>query len=94
MLKRISRPKRPKDVNQRAHALVDESTESGETDPNTNTLPSREQISLLMAVMGRKGGKIGGKRRLQTMTPSARRRAARKAARVRWSKPHQNFPDR
>jgi hypothetical protein len=39
-----------------------------------------------MAAMGRKGGKIGGKRRLLTMTPEARKAAAAKAAQARWGK--------
>ena len=33
-----------------------------------------------MAEMGRKGGKIGGKRSLKTMTPEERRARAQKAA--------------
>jgi hypothetical protein len=36
--------------------------------------------------MGRKGGQIGGKRRMVTMTPAQRRKAAAKAAKARWSK--------
>jgi len=43
-------------------------------------------ISRVMAEMGRKGGKIGGKRRLETMTPEKRSQIALKAARSRWSK--------
>jgi len=39
-----------------------------------------------MAEIGRKGGKIGGKRRLKTMTKEARRKVAAKAARARWKK--------
>jgi hypothetical protein len=39
-----------------------------------------------MAAMGRKGGKIGGKRRLTTMTPAQRREVALKAAQTRWAK--------
>jgi hypothetical protein len=39
-----------------------------------------------MAVMGRRGGQIGGKRRLVTMTAEQRKRAAAKAAKARWSK--------
>jgi hypothetical protein len=34
--------------------------------------------------LGRKGGLIGGKRRLETMTPEQRSEVARKAAAVRW----------
>ena len=39
-----------------------------------------------MAAMGRKGGKIGGKRRLETMTPEQRQEIALKAAKTRWAK--------
>jgi hypothetical protein len=39
-----------------------------------------------MAAIGRKGGKIGGKRRLLTMTPEDRKKAASKAAQARWGK--------
>jgi hypothetical protein len=42
-----------------------------------------------MAAMGRKGGKIGGKRRLQTLTPERRSEIAIKAAESRWAK-HSN----
>lgn len=47
-------------------------------------LPTKEQVSLLMAKLGRKGGKIGGKRRLQTMTSEERSEIARLAAQARW----------
>jgi hypothetical protein len=43
-------------------------------------------VSLVMAEMGRKGGKIGGKRRLQTMTAEERSAVALKAAKARWSR--------
>jgi hypothetical protein len=39
-----------------------------------------------MREMGAKGGKIGGKRRLETMTDEQRKRSARKAAKARWAK--------
>jgi hypothetical protein len=39
-----------------------------------------------MAQMGRKGGKIGGKRRMETMTAEQRSQIALKAAKARWSK--------
>jgi hypothetical protein len=71
---------RPKDVNQLAHRLVTLSTEQPESD-----LPSKEQLSNLMSKLGRKGGKIGGKRRMQTMTAEERSLAAQKAANARWS---------
>ena len=43
-------------------------------------------LSKVMAEMGRKGGKIGGKRRLETMTAAQRKRVAKKAAKARWAK--------
>jgi hypothetical protein len=49
-------------------------------------VPTKAQISLLMAQLGKKGGKIGGKRRLETMTPTERSEIAQRAARARWKK--------
>jgi hypothetical protein len=43
-------------------------------------------ISRVMSEMGRKGGKIGGKRSLETMTPEQRSERARKASAARWAK--------
>jgi hypothetical protein len=81
MPKRIKHD-RPTDINQLANYLVTESTrESGSPD-----LPTKAQVSFLMAEMGRKGGKIGGKRRLETMTSKQRKQVAKKAARARWKK--------
>ena len=58
-------------------------TEDRETRP-PKVSPS--DISRVMEAMGRRGGKIGGKRRLVTMTPEQRREVAQKAAQARWSK--------
>jgi hypothetical protein len=84
MPKRIS--KRPSDVNQAAHLMVERST----TEPEIEVLPSaqspRSEISRIMAEMGRKGGRIGGKRRLKTMTKAERSEVAAKAAKARWKK--------
>jgi hypothetical protein len=82
MPKRISRPKRPSDINQLAHQLVQESTQESGPEPPI----SKSDISRVMAAMGRKGGQIGGKRRLETMTPEERREVAAKAAKARWIK--------
>jgi hypothetical protein len=79
MPKRIKQVKRPKDVNQLAHYLGTVSTE--QADPE---LPTKAQVSLLMSKLGKKGGKIGGKRRLQTMTSEERSEVARSAAKARW----------
>jgi hypothetical protein len=39
-----------------------------------------------MSAIGRKGGQIGGKRRLKTMTKAERSKVAAKAAKARWKK--------
>jgi hypothetical protein len=78
-----SRSKRPTDINQLAHQLVKESTQEPNEQPSKL---SQADISRIMAEMGRRGGKIGGKRRLKTMTPQERKRIAIKAAKARWSK--------
>jgi hypothetical protein len=43
-------------------------------------------ISKVMSEMGRKGGKVGGKRSLETMTPEERVARAKKAAAARKPK--------
>jgi len=43
-------------------------------------------VQRVMREMGAKGGRIGGKRRLETMTDEQRTRSARKAAKARWAK--------
>jgi hypothetical protein len=83
MPKRIS--KKLKDSNEIAAAVVALST--AEEPPIDRNLFSR-----VMAEMGRKGGKIGGKRRLETMTPAKRKSAARKAAKARWSNTTPSIP--
>jgi hypothetical protein len=39
-----------------------------------------------LAKIGQKGGIVGGKRRLETMTPEQRSESARKAVQARWAK--------
>ena len=56
-----------------------EAPESPSDEPNVN-------LSAYMSEIGKKGGKVGGKRRLQTMSAAARKRVATKAAKARWSK--------
>lgn len=82
MQKRLSNPKRPRDVSEWAHQIVEESTQE--------TKPTPSIISKVMAEMGRRGGKIGGKRRLETMTAEERRQVASNAAKKRWSKANGN----
>jgi hypothetical protein len=74
MPKRLSR-----DINEAAFQMVRRST-------GTETPPKPSEISRVMSAMGRKGGKIGGKRRLETMTPEERSQVAARAAQTRWAK--------
>jgi hypothetical protein len=46
----------------------------------------RVLLSAHMAKLGAKGGRIGGKRRLETMTYEQRSAIALKAVRARWTK--------
>lgn len=76
MPKRI-RKRKSQDPSQWAYQIVKESVEAP---------ISSEQVSKIMSAMGRKGGKIGGKRRLETMTAEERSEAASHAARAKWAK--------
>ena len=71
--------KRPTDVNELMHQIGRQAT--GEDEPQE---PSAEQISQVMAALGRKGGKVGGKARAESLTPGRRAEIARKAAAKRW----------
>jgi hypothetical protein len=77
----VAKGKRPRDPNQLGKWVVERSTED-----SMPVVPVPEDLSAYMSAMGRKGGMIGGKRRLITMTPEQRRIAAQKAAGVRWDK--------
>jgi hypothetical protein len=81
----IGKGKRPRDPNQLAKWIVDRSTNKVEG-PEAVTAPPPSDLSQYMAAIGRKGGQIGGKRRLKTMTKEQRRKVAAKAARTRWRK--------
>ena len=81
MPKRIS--SRPSDVNQAAHLMVERSTSEPE---QKSAKATKADISRVMSAMGRKGGRIGGKRRMETMTAEERRAVALNAAQARWEK--------
>ncbi len=87
----LGKGKRPRDSNQLAKWVVENSTADASSpepaSPSSAALPSLPapaSISAYMAAMGRKGGQIGGKRRLVTMTAEQRKKAAAKAAKARW----------
>ena len=79
MPKRIS--KRTTDANEIAFNVL-----QAVTAPEQPPTEDRDTISRIMAEMGRKGGKIGGKRSMDTMTATERKKRAKKAARSRWKK--------
>jgi|SRR5579864_6587196 len=73
--------KRPTDVNQLAHHLIALSTDQLEPEERRAT---PLEISRVMAELGRRGGRIGGKKRAQSLTAQKRKQIAAKAARARW----------
>lgn len=72
----------PRDVNQWARHLVDEST----AEPEAPAPITPAALSAYMSALGRKGGIIGGKRRLVTMTQEERSAVGLKAAKARWKR--------
>ena len=82
----IGKGKRPRDPNQLAKWIVDQSTSDEPDSPPEAPVGQPPTISQYMAAIGRKGGQIGGKQRLKTMTPAARKKVAKKAANARWGK--------
>lgn len=82
MPKRI---RRTADINQAAYQMVRRSTATEDREPRPPKITSSD-ISRVMSAMGRKGGAIGGKRRLVTMTAEQRRASAVKASQARWAK--------
>ena len=80
----VGKGKRPRDPNQLAKWIVGQSTDAASAPEAPAQVPS--SLSAYMAAMGRRGGQIGGKRRLVTMTAAERKRAAQKAASARWGK--------
>lgn len=69
----------PKDVNQWAQYLVEQSTAEPET-------PVPAGLSAYMSAIGRKGGAIGGKRRMASMLDADKGALGLKAATARWNK--------
>ena len=84
MPKRIRKPKL--DTVQNARRVVLASVGDTEPEAQAPTPQPRSVISQVMAEMGRKGGRIGGKRRLETLSDRRRSQIAKQAARARWGK--------
>ena len=75
-----SKPKRPRDVNQRAKLIVDIAIREVE-DENPDEGKNPNAVAL-----GKLGGKKGGKARAEKLTPEKKREIARRAAKARWDK--------
>lgn len=77
--------KAPTDINVLMHSLGKRSTEPAAPEsPAPEVTP--EDIRRVMSALGSRGGKKGGKRRMETMTDKERSDVAYKAARARWDK--------
>lgn len=78
MADRSSKPKRPRDVSQRAKLIVDIATGQVE-DENPDEGKNPHAVAL-----GRLGGIKGGKARAAKLTAEQRSEIARRAAQARW----------
>jgi len=67
--------KKPADLNSLAAAIVGEATAEKAPKKNPHAV-----------ALGRKGGKVGGKARAESLTPEARSEIAKAAANARWAK--------
>lgn len=72
----MAKKKRPRDVNQLAHQIVEEATQGA---PQDNSGKDPAAVAL-----GRKGGLKGGVARAAKLTKEQRSESAKKAAKARW----------
>src|SRR5688572_17318255 len=82
-----AKPKRPSDPNRAALSMLAEHMgRVQEATGSTPVLDFQAQYKAHMAKLGKKGGRIGGKRRMETMSTAERKRVASQAAKARWAK--------
>lgn len=74
-------PKRPRDPNQLAKAIVDLATGDVQGDA-----PPERQKDPAAVSLGRRGGLKGGAARAEKLSPEERREMAQKAASARWGR--------
>jgi hypothetical protein len=74
----MSKPKRPRDVNQLAKFIVD--TVTGNAPP----APAERPKNPAAVALGKLGGAKGGKARAAALSPAKRKAIAKKAAAKRW----------
>lgn len=82
MPNRSSKPKRPRDMNQLAKAIVDISI--GEAPPDDAPVDDGKNPSAV--ALGRLGGLKGGKARAAKLSAAKRKAIAKKAAAARWKR--------
>ena len=75
-------PRRSSDPNVLAHQLIGEMTERMEGPKAT-----KDELSRVMSILGRRGGRIGGKARAEQLSPKRRSEIASAAAKKRWEQP-------
>lgn len=88
---RTGKKKRPADANRRAWEIVQEATGEKpkvEEDDTAAIIEAaiRDGKDPAAVLLGRKGGRKGGKARAESLTAEERTDLARRAARARWSK--------
>lgn len=80
-----SSKKRPRDINQLAKFIVDESTDE-EKPVETPAPESTPEKNPAAVALGRLGGKKGGPARAKKLAPEERKEIAKRAAQARWGK--------
>lgn len=89
MPKSVKKAKRPSsDPNLRIHQMMAEMEAKQATGPEAAPEPEsfQAQFKAHMAKLGAKGGKIGGKRRMRSLTDPEKSALGLKAATARWVK--------
>jgi hypothetical protein len=80
-----TKPKRPRDANQLAYQIVQESTGQAPAAPPLALVAEAGKNPAAVA-LGRLGGLKGGRARAESMTAEQRSEIAKKAADARWHK--------
>lgn len=82
-----NRSRRPRDLNQLAHAVVEAATKEPEPPSEVSKPTGAGPVKDPAAVaLGRRGGLKGGRARAEALSPEERTAIAQKAAAARWSK--------
>ena len=79
-------PKRPRDINELAKFIVDQSTGETPPEPAPEPEPPVDPLRAAAAELGRRGGLKGGKARAASLTAKQRSEIAKQAAMKRWKK--------